>query len=287
MLGDTDPFWGVPASPLQDPTGQQGRMEAELPTWLPLSPSETSEESSAETPLESSEESSEDSPVESPWKGPLKALPDSPLLSTQGIPQLSPLPSPSHPSRRHPPRTAWLMEEALWKQPRVVLTRLPLENPLKGPEESPLPSSSRPSQRHLPRTARLTEKVLRRQPWVVLTRLLLPLGVNCRGVPGSGRPGGKWAKRPAPARSAKAQETSLRDNIPPKRRKMVVRRVGEHSKTPREAKSDSDGVVTGSSRQQVGSSKRRAPDGNNVPAKRARTLRDATGQSAARPPDRF
>ncbi|XP_074694509.1 uncharacterized protein LOC141929225 [Strix aluco] len=223
MLGDADPFWGVPASPSQDPTGQQGRMAAELPTWLPPSPSETSEESSEESSDESSDESSEDSPAKRPQKGPLKALPDSHLLSPQGIPLLSPLPSPSRPSRRHPPRTARLMEEVLRRQPRVLLTRLPLENALKGPQETPLPSRSRPSRNHPAHTARLMEEVLRRQPRVLLTRLPLPLGaVSGRGVPGSGRAGGKGAKCPAPARSAKKRETSLRDNIPPKRRKMVV-----------------------------------------------------------------
>ncbi|XP_074694493.1 uncharacterized protein LOC141929211 [Strix aluco] len=171
MLGDADPFWG------------------------------TSEESSEESSDESSDESSEDSPAKRPQKGPLKALPDSHLLSPQGVPLLSPLPSPSRPSRRHPPRT----------------------NALKGPQETPLPSRSRPSRNHPAHTARLMEEVLRRQPRVLLTRLPLPLGaVSGRGVPGSGRAGGKRAKRPAPARSAKKRETSLRDNIPPKRRKMVV-----------------------------------------------------------------
>ncbi|CAN0160672.1 unnamed protein product [Bubo scandiacus] len=124
MLGDTDPFWGVPASPSQDPTGQQGGMAAELPTWLPPSRSETVKESSAESPLENAEESSE----ESPRKDPLQHLRDSALLDSVllRIPLLSPVSSPPRPSRRHPPRTAQLVEEVPRRQHQVGLTRLPL-----------------------------------------------------------------------------------------------------------------------------------------------------------------
>ena len=54
MLGDADPFWGVAASPLQDPKGKQGAVAADLPTWLPLSLLETFEESSPDTSQETS-----------------------------------------------------------------------------------------------------------------------------------------------------------------------------------------------------------------------------------------
>ena len=49
MLGDTNPFWGVAALPLQDPKGKQGGLAADLPTWLRLRPLETSKESSLES----------------------------------------------------------------------------------------------------------------------------------------------------------------------------------------------------------------------------------------------
>ncbi|KAK4806601.1 hypothetical protein QYF61_013856 [Mycteria americana] len=126
MLGDTDPFWGVAASPLQDPRRKQGGLVADLPTWLPLCPLGTSKESSPESSRESSEESPEDSPVESPWKDPLKTPPESPLLSPLQIPLLSPLGSPPTAPQHHLPRMAQLVEEALQRQPRVVLTRLPV-----------------------------------------------------------------------------------------------------------------------------------------------------------------
>lgn len=40
--GGLQPVWGMAASPLQDPTGKQGTVAAVLPTWLPLSASDTS-----------------------------------------------------------------------------------------------------------------------------------------------------------------------------------------------------------------------------------------------------
>ncbi|KAK4806589.1 hypothetical protein QYF61_013844 [Mycteria americana] len=126
MLGDTDPFWGMAASPLQDPRGKQGGLVADLPTWLPLCPLGTSKESSPESSWESSEESPENSPVESPQKDPLKTPPESPLLSPLQIPLLSPLGSPPTAPQHHLPRMAQLVEEALQRQPRVVLTRLPV-----------------------------------------------------------------------------------------------------------------------------------------------------------------
>ena len=122
MLGDADPFWGVTASPLQDPKGKESGLTTDLPAWLPLSPLETSEEGSPE----SSEETSEDSPLQSPRKDSLKDPQESPLLSPLRIALLSPLPSPPAPPQRHPPRMAQAVEEALRRQPWVRLTRLPL-----------------------------------------------------------------------------------------------------------------------------------------------------------------
>ncbi|CAN0232529.1 unnamed protein product, partial [Bubo scandiacus] len=268
----------------RDPTGQQGGMAAELPTWLPPSRSETVKESSAESPLENAEESSE----ESPRKDPLQHLRDSVLLR---IPLLSPLSSPPRPSRRHLLRTS---EESSPESPLESSEESPRKDSLQAlldsvllriPLLSPVSSPPRPSRRHPPRTAQLVEEVPRRQRQVGLTRLLLPLdAVSCRALPGSGRPGGKQAKCPAPARSRRAQETTLWDNIPPKRRKMVEQWVGKHSKTLWEAKPDRDGVAAGSSSQQAGSSKRRASDGNNVPTKRARSLRDARDRVPPAPP---
>ena len=126
MLGDTDPFWGVAASPLQDPRGKQGRLAADLPTWLPPCPLGTSKESSPESSPESSEESPEDSPRESPRKDPLKTPPESPLLSPLRVPLLSPLASPPAAPQHHVPRMAQLVEEAPQRQSREVFTRLPL-----------------------------------------------------------------------------------------------------------------------------------------------------------------
>ncbi|GAB0206316.1 proline-rich receptor-like protein kinase PERK10 [Grus japonensis] len=99
MLGDADPFWGVAASPLQDPKGKESGLTADLPTWLPLSPLETSEEGSPE----SSEETSEDSPLQSPRKDSLKDPQESPPLSPLRIALLSPLPSPLAPPPAHGP----------------------------------------------------------------------------------------------------------------------------------------------------------------------------------------
>ena len=125
MLGDTDPFWGVAGSPLQDPKGKQGGVAADLPAWLPLSPLETSEEGSPQSSPQSSpatsEETSEDTPVERPRKNPIKAPPETPLLSPLQIPLPSP-PARTPPApHRHLPRTAQLLEEALRRQPRLPL----------------------------------------------------------------------------------------------------------------------------------------------------------------------
>ena len=182
MLGDTDPFWGVAGSPLQDPKGKQGGVAADLPAWPPPSPLETSKEGSPESSPETSEETSEDTPVESPWKDPLKGPLESPLLRPLQILLPSPPAKPPAAPQRHPPCMAQLVQEALQRQPRVLLTHL-----------------------------------------------LLPLGiVSCQVVPRSGEAGSKKAKRPAPASIPKIHEASLRDNVPPKKKKLVVHQVSEH-----------------------------------------------------------
>ncbi|XP_042653255.1 proline-rich receptor-like protein kinase PERK10 [Tyto alba] len=122
MLGDADPFWGVAASPSQDPKGQQGGVAADLPTRLPPSPSEAAEEESS---LETSEETSEARPAESPWKDPPQGLLESALLSPLRIPLLSPPASPPAAPQCHPPLRAPLVGEALRRQPRGGWTHLP------------------------------------------------------------------------------------------------------------------------------------------------------------------
>ena len=86
--------------------------------------------------------------------------------------------------------------------------------------------------------------------------------------------GGKQAKRPTPASTPKRNETSPRDNMPPKKKKEkdkkekkkkdkkkgVVCQVANYMKTPWEGKPDGDGAAAGRSRQQAGSSKRRTSD---------------------------
>lgn len=129
------------------------------------------------------------------------------------------------------------------------------------------------------------EEALHRQPRVLLSRLPLPPGIVPHWVvPRSGKAGRKQAKCPVPEGTPRMEETSSRDNIPPKKRKkMVVCQVLKHSKTLGKGKLMGDGAAAGSSRQHVGSSKRRACHGNNVPTRRSRTLGDE--QSAPHPPD--
>lgn len=116
MLTDTGPFLGVVGSTLQDPKERQDRMEADLPSWLPLSSSETSNESSAEL----AEETSEESPRKDLLMGPAQC----PLLSSLKIPLPNALArSPAAP-QPHPPSVAQLVEGALCRQHWVVLTCL-------------------------------------------------------------------------------------------------------------------------------------------------------------------
>lgn len=126
----------------------------------------------------------------------------------------------------------WLPDSPM-KSPLKGCPEGPPENPPKDPLESPLLSPTAAPQCHLPRMAQLVEEALRRQPCVVLTRLLLPPGiVSCWVMPRSGEAGGRQAKRPTSAGTPKMQETSLWDNMPPKKRKkMVVHWVVKHSKT--------------------------------------------------------
>ncbi|GAB0206323.1 proline-rich protein 36-like [Grus japonensis] len=163
----------------------------------------------------------------------------------------------------------------------------PPESALKGLLESPRLSPEAPLQPHPPCMAPLVEEALRRQPQVVVTRLPLPPGlVSCQVLPRSAKAGSKQAKRPAPASTHKRHETSPWDNMPPKKKKKgVVCQVAKNLKTLKEGTPDGDGAAAGSSRQQAGSSKRRASDNDNVPTKRARTLGDAAGQSALRTPE--
>lgn len=166
-----------------------------------------------------------------------------------------------------------------------------MESPLKGRPEGPTESSLKYSLESLLLNspllcmAQLVKGSLQRQPWVFSTRLPLPrVIVSHRVVPRPQKAGSKQAKCPAPDSTPRMEETSPRDNIPPKKRKKVVLcQVVKHSKTPWEEKLKGDGMALGSSRQHVGCSKWRASDSNNMPTKRPRTLGDE--RSAPRSPN--
>ena len=112
----------MPDCPGQDPKDKQGGLAADLPTWLPLGPSQTSRQSSPESSPEASEDTSEDGPVETPQHNPLNSPLHSPVLSPLRIPLLSPLHSPPALPQPHPPRLAPPMDEAQRKKPRGLST---------------------------------------------------------------------------------------------------------------------------------------------------------------------
>ncbi|XP_029891754.1 uncharacterized protein LOC115350338 isoform X1 [Aquila chrysaetos chrysaetos] len=121
--------------------------------------------------------------------------------------------------------------------PRGSSEGSPGKSPAVPPAEATAESPGQPRscpQPHLPRMVQLVEEAL-------------PPGiVSCRVVPRSGEGGGKKDKRPAPASTPRMQKTSPRDNMPPKKKMMVVCWVAKHSKTLWEGKPDRDGVAVGS-----------------------------------------
>nr|XP_021149163.1 uncharacterized protein LOC110362007 [Columba livia] len=116
VMGDTDPFWGVMASPSPAPQETQDSGGTDLPPWLQRDPLQSPEQSSPESP----EESPEGSRLASPWRDPMTDSLESPLLS--------PLQEP--------------LQRTLWSP----LCSAPCRNPCTAPWAAPRlrPSLSRP-----------------------------------------------------------------------------------------------------------------------------------------------
>ena len=267
MLGDADPFWGAPASPLHDTQGEQVRGSADLPPWPPLSPSGTEQESSLESSGHSSEDTAgaqEDRAVQSPRKEPLPAPMEQPLMSprcqtrvllTRVQLRRAQAPAATH---QHPTCNDSLLQEAMHRQPRVLLRRLPVPKlhtrAMAAPQHLPSykatllqealnrkprvllkrltvpsPQAQAAPQHHPALKHALVLEAMHRQPRVVLSPLQLPLGlVSCQRLPTLPEAGSRPDKRPVPARTPSHQQSSQHDHSPPrKRRKMELRRLSK------------------------------------------------------------